>query len=229
MMLTITLIGADGSGKSTLGKNLREALKDPAVYIYLGENPQTATHMLPTTRLWVSIKKHTDNPDLGGPPDPAKIDPLPKGPIKRFLKELKSAARIANLMAEEWYRQLIIWTYQARGFIVITDRHYCLDYYYHHIHPRGRPLTLAARFHGFTLASLYPKPTLVLFLDAPAAVLFARKGEGSLELLELRRQEYIKLSSAVKHFYTIDATQPIETVTRHAVDLILAHNKCKSI
>ncbi len=226
-MLTVTLIGADGSGKSTLGQNLKQALNHPTTYIYMGENPQTATYMLPTTRLWVKFKQRTGNPDLGGPPDPAKVAPLPKNLIKRILKELKSAARLMNLIAEEWYRQLIIWTFHARRYIVITDRHYYLDYYYHHIHPGSQPLTLAARFHGFILAKLYPKPNLVLFLDAPSEVLFARKGEGSLELLEKRRQEYIKLAPVVKQFHTLDATQPIEAVTQQAIDLILAHTKGK--
>lgn len=227
-MITVTLIGADGSGKSTLTQNLQQTLKLPTGYIYMGENPQSATHMLFTTRLLVKFKQRIGNPDFSGPPDSTKRAPLPKTPLKRLLRELKSAARLTNLIAEEWYRQLIIWSFHARRHIVITDRHFYLDYYYHHIHPGDQPLTLAARLHGLILANLYPKPSLVLFLDAPPEVLFARKGEGTLELLESRRQEYIDLSHAIKQFHTLDATNTIETITKQAIDLILAHVKSKS-
>jgi len=222
-MITVTLVGADGSGKSTLAKKLLEVLQYPTVYIYMGENPQAATHMLPTTRFWSYLKQRNGAIDLGGPPDSSKIAPLPKAPIKRLLKELKSAIRVTNLVSEEWYRQLIIWYYRFRRYIVITDRHFYLDYYYHHIHPNGQQLTLAARIHGSILAKLYPKPGIVLYLDAPPEVLYARKREGSPELLESRRQEYINLSQAVKRFHALDATQPIEIVTQQATRLILAY------
>lgn len=223
--MKVTLIGADGSGKSTLGKNLLQALQYPAVYIYMGENPQAATHMLPTTRLWVKLKQQKGDIDMGGPPDISKIRHFPKNPIKRILKEIKSAVRITNLIAEEWYRQLIIWYYEARRYIVITDRHFYLDYYYHHIHPKGQPLTLAAHLHGIMLSKFYPKPDIVLFLDAPAEVLYARKREGNIELLECRRNEYVNLSKSITIIYTLDATQSIEIIAQQAISLIHTHRK----
>ena len=226
-MITVTLVGADGSGKSTLGKSLRDILQYPTAYIYMGENPLAATHMLPTTRLWVKLKQRDGVIDLGGPPDSTKVSPLPKAPIKRLLKEFKSAARLTNLIAEEWYRQLIIWYYRIRRHIVITDRHFYLDYYHYHIHPNSSHLTLAARIHGSILDKLYPKPSIVLFLDAPPEVLYARKREGNLERLENRRQEYINLSQIVKGFHILDATQPIEIVTQQATDVILSYIKSK--
>jgi hypothetical protein len=36
------------------------------------------------------------------------------------------------------------------------------------------------------LEHFYPKPNLVIYLDAPAEMLFARKKEGTIELLEQR-------------------------------------------
>ena len=47
------------------------------------------------------------------------------------------------------------------------------------------------RIHGYNLRRLYPRPDLVILLDAPAEVFFARKGEGTLESIESRRQEYL--------------------------------------
>ena len=41
---------------------------------------------------------------------------------------------------------------------------------------------------------IFPKPDLVICLDAPGEVLFSRKAEGTIELLEQRRQEYLQVS-----------------------------------
>ena len=76
------------------------------------------------------------------------------------------------LMAEEWYRQLVIEYYQLRGNVVLVDRHFVFDYYYHDIvRTRGyRPFS--SRAHGYMLEHLYPRPDLVICLDAPAEVLY---------------------------------------------------------
>ncbi len=60
----------------------------------------------------------------------------------------------------------------------------------------------------------------MIYLDAPAEVLFARKGEGTIEALERRRQEYMSLQGVVKHFALVDATQPQEVVAREVTNLI---------
>jgi thymidylate kinase len=66
--------------------------------------------------------------------------------------------------------------------------------------------------HGFNLRRLYPRPDLVVLLDAPAEVLHARKGEGSIEALEARRQEYLGQAGLFRRFVVVDASQPTETV-----------------
>jgi thymidylate kinase len=70
------------------------------------------------------------------------------------------------------------------------------------------------------LNRVYPKPDLVIYLDAPAEVLFARKGEGTIEALERRRQEYMSLRGVVKHFAMVDATQSEDLVARDVTTLI---------
>jgi thymidylate kinase len=123
-------------------------------------------------------------------------------------------------MAEEWFRQGLVWYYQRRGHIVLFDRHFFSDYYAHDIAGNGARRPLARRIHGFVLDRFYPRPDLVICLDAPAEVLFARKGEGTLALLERRRQEYLHLRDVVKHFATVDATQSEDEVAREVADLI---------
>jgi thymidylate kinase len=62
----------------------------------------------------------------------------------------------------------------------------------------------------------------VIYLDAPAEVLFARKGESSLEVLEWRRQKYMQLREKVKHFSVVDASQPTHGVAQEVTALITA-------
>jgi thymidylate kinase len=70
------------------------------------------------------------------------------------------------------------------------------------------------------LRRFYPRPDLIICLDAPAEVLFARKGEGTPELLERRRQEYLQLRQVAPHFVIVDATQTEEEVVRLVTGLI---------
>jgi thymidylate kinase len=111
---------------------------------------------------------------------------------------------------------------------VLFDRHFFSDYYAYEIANNHSERPLANRIHGLMLKHLYPKPDLVICLDAPAEVLFARKGEGTLEFLEHRRQEYLQLQAVVPHFATVDATQPEEEVTRKVAALIGDFYRTKS-
>ena len=68
---------------------------------------------------------------------------------------------------------------------------------------------------------IIPDPDLLICLDAPGDVLFARKGEGSPAMLEARRQEYLRLRDAVAHYVLVDATQSLEAVTQETAAIIL--------
>jgi len=221
-VFTITLIGPDGTGKSTISKKLQDLLPLPTQYIYMGINQEATNFTLPTTLLWKKIKRVSGRQtEMGGPPDPNRLQPPPKNPLKRIARELKSGFWIANLIAEEWYRQFVTWYYISRHTIVIFDRHFYFDYYKYHIAKNSMVQTLAERAHGFMLNRIFPKPDLVIFLDAPAEVLFARKREGSVELLELRRQEYLQFQGRVKRFVTVDTTQSVDEVAHQVCNLIM--------
>jgi thymidylate kinase len=127
---------------------------------------------------------------------------------------------MTNRIGEEWFRQGLAWYYQRRGNIVLFDRHFFSDYYAYDISNQHSDRRLSDRVHGFMLNRVYPKPDLVIYLDAPAEVLFARKGEGTIETLERRRREYMALRDVVKHFAMVDATQPEEVVACDVTNLI---------
>ncbi len=126
---------------------------------------------------------------------------------------------MTNRLAEEWYRQLLASWYVRRGQIVIFDRHFFSDYYAYDVAGR-RSRPLSRRIHGFVLSRVYPKPDLVIYLDAPAEVLLARKGEGTVESLSRRRGEYLELASVTEHFFLMDASRPVDEVTRDVAEIV---------
>ena len=94
---------------------------------------------------------------------------------------------------------------RSAGIVVVFDRHFFADYHAYDVDGERR-LPLSRRIHGYLLAKAYPKPDLVVYLDAPADVLLARKGEGSAELLEQRRDDYLALGEVTPDFAVVDAT-----------------------
>ncbi len=222
-MITIALIGPDGTGKSTISKMLQSSLPVPTKYIYMGINLEASNFMLPTTWLWYKIKSANGRElDMGGPPDPSRIHRIPdKNFVKQIARELKSGLRMANLIAEEWFRQFVAWYFQACGFIVIIDRHFYFDYYKHHIADISTGRTISDRVHGLMLNYMFPKPDLVICLDAPAEILFSRKAEGTVELLEQRRQEYLRFQDDVENFVTVDTTQSMDEVAFQVTNLVM--------
>ena len=222
-MFTVALIGPDGAGKSTIGRKLVLISPIPVKYVYMGVNLESSNLVLPTTRLLLEIKRaRGQRPDIAtNRRDLYQSHTLPKGVVKRFMTSLKAAFRLVNLIAEEWFRQIVIWSYTLRGYYVLFDRHFYFDYYDHDIANQDPDRPFSSRLHGFMLQKLYPKPDFVIFLDAPTEVLFARKSEGTLAALEDRRQEYVRLRDVVKNCAVVDVSQPVDDVTREVSELIM--------
>lgn len=221
-MFTVALVGPDGAGKTTIGREIEQVLSLPVKYVYMGINPDASNLLLPTTWLILKVKRAMGKPsNMSGPPDPDRAKLRPKSRIKRVLANVKSILGLANRLSEEWYRQLVVWFYQSRGYIVLFDRHFFFDYYFHHIVGNSLAKSTSDRIHGFFLSRLYPRPGLVICLDAPAEVLFERKGEGTVALLERRRQEYLRLQDVVKNFVMVDVTKPKDEVLREVSEVIL--------
>lgn len=220
-MFTVALIGPDGAGKTTIGRRLQNELPLPVKYVYMGINTAASNHMLPTTRLLRAAKRAFGaERDQGGPQDPAAGRRRPTGFFRRLRAAAKSALGLSNQIAEECYRQVLSWYYTRRGYIVIFDRHYFPDYYAFDIAKDGPEKSLAQRIHGFFLSRIYPRPHLMIYLDAPAKVLWARKREGTLALLERRRSDYLRIRDLVNHFLVVDASRPEGEVTGEVRDAI---------
>jgi thymidylate kinase len=65
---------------------------------------------------------------------------------------------------------------------------------------------------------------LVIYVDAPAEVLFARKGEKTPEELENRRQAFLRQGTQVRNFVRVDGTQPLDKVCTDVCKLIAEYS-----
>lgn len=221
-MTTVALIGPDGAGKTTVARALRGALPMPVHYLYMGVSPDSSNVMLPTTRLARRVKRALGAPpDTAGPPSHHRARPAGRSIPGRVAGGIRAGLRLANRTAEEWYRQALAWRWQRRGAIVVFDRHFYVDYHAYDVSD-AHDRSLTQRLHGVALERLYPKPDLVVYLDAPGDVLLARKGEGTVEALEARRAEYRAIAPHVPRFVEVDATRPIDAVVADVAARIMA-------
>jgi thymidylate kinase len=214
-MRSVALIGPDGAGKTTLTRMLLHSGELPFRYIYMGVDIDASNLALPTSRLAARWKRRgrprgASGRDVPGP-GPASPRDVPGG-------RLRAAARLVNRLMEEWYRQIAAWAYQARGFVVLYDRHFLFDFAPEIV--ETQPATLERRIHSWLLTHAYPRPDLVIFLDAPGEVLFARKGESTVEELERRRQAFLRQGARYPFFVRVDATRGLEEVYAEILGLV---------
>ena len=218
-VISVAIIGPDGAGKSTITELLeREHLPAPVKRIYMGVNLESSSLMLPTTRLALRLKSARGRrPDMVGPG--AEQPAAPSGsPAKRAVRAGGRGVRLLLWVAEEWFRQLVAEYHRRRGAIVVFDRHFYADYFHVDAAPGRR--SASARLHGWLLKHAYPKPDLVICLDAPGQVLFDRKGEASPEWLEQRRRQYLQLAAVLPDFVVVDVDRPLDVVTREVATVI---------
>ena len=213
---TVAVVGPDGAGKSALVAALPASLPVPSATVYLGVNLEASRSMLPTTRLALALKRRgSGRPDLTGRFEAPVDGP---GGVRRAARR---TLRLVAWIAEEWYRAALVALRARGGRLVLCDRHFLCDYYAADVAPRpGR--SLLSRIHGWQLGRFYPRPDLVLVLDAPPEVLHARKGEDSLESLAGRRADYLALKDVLPAVEVIDADRPFDEVLAAATAVIAA-------
>lgn len=211
---TVALIGCDGAGKTTVARALERVPDLPVRYLYMGVSAESSNRRLPSTRMAHAVKGSAMAQRL---PRRAGAPGLPR----RTCRAGRAGLRLANRLAEEWYRQLIAQRYVARGWVVVFDRHFLADYHASDVVGVDRPLS--RRIHGWMLAHAYPRPALVILLDAPPEVLHARKGEGTLASLARRRADYLGLGDAAcldRAPAVVPAMQALPAVVADVTELI---------
>src|SRR5688572_11601020 len=215
-MRSITLIGPDRAGKTTITRRLETSGLLPFKYLYMGVSISSSNTALFTSRLAERFKRRS----RGAPASSHGESSASSRPGKvGFRHQLRAAARLTNRLADAWFRQGLSWYYQLRGMVVLYDRHFVFDYA-----PEitmGTPDSLEKRLQQWCLTRLYPSPDLVIFLDAPGEVLFARKGELSPAELERRRQGFLRQGERLPNFVRVDATRPLEVVYQEVAEHIV--------
>jgi serine acetyltransferase/thymidylate kinase len=111
---------------------------------------------------------------------------------------------------------LRVWPLKCRSTLVVFDRHY-------------RDLAVDAKRYRYGgsmrlarwAAALVPGPDFWIVLDAPAAVLQARKQEVPAEESERQRLAYLDLSDHLRNAAVVDASQPLERAAADAGSAIL--------
>jgi len=213
-MFTVALLGLDGAGKTSVAQNLLETFPAPIKYLYMNYHIPSSNVALPTSRLiyFIKWKRYQRRHRHSKTPLPQAL-PVHE-PEYRADKggHLASVGRLLHRLSEECFRQIVAWSYLRQGYIVLFDRHFLFQAAL----PTGnkRKQWLADRFHIWFLEQVYPRPDLVIFLDAPPKVLFERKQEGSLDFLTKRRAKYLEQGQRVSNFIRVDASQPLDKVLK---------------
>jgi thymidylate kinase len=218
-MFTVALIGGDGAGKTTVAQHLVKSLPWPVKYLYMGLSTLSSNKALPTSLLARFLKLRAYQKSIQKSGKLPSSHDLHYGAIERG--PLWITARFLNRLAEAWWRQLLSLSYQLRGYVVIYDRYFLFETA-PDIHSETKKQKLLDRLEYKILNNYYPRPDLVIFLDASPEVLYGRKGEATLQYLEKRRGTILELGKHIPNFVNVDASQPLEyvlaDVTQHILD-----------
>jgi thymidylate kinase len=212
MSTVIALVGGDGAGKTTIAREL-EASGDPVAcrYLYMGQSVTSSDRALPTSRLARAAKERAAAaPAATDAAAPATPTPKPKTGKKKPRSKLRAAGSLANRIAEAAWRRLLIWRITRRGTVVVTDRHFSFEAAAY-AGDRGTGGPAFDRFE-YRVMGWLGRPDLVIMLDAPPEVLFARKGETSVRRLTKRRDNMLAEGERLTNFVRIDADRPYEAV-----------------
>jgi thymidylate kinase len=226
-VFTVALIGPDGSGKTTVSRRLESELGLPVKLIYMGVNMYASGVMLPHTRFILALRRSKRGDDPEAASDLPTLRPPPATVPRRVAASLRSGLRLISWVAEESYRLAVARRHTRRGEVVIFDRHFFADFFATDISAVDGSRPLSRRIHGFILKRVFPRPDLVVCLDAPAEVLFARKPEGSIERISQKREEYLAALEALPKSVVVDAGMPADDVLEEVATTIRSFYDCR--
>jgi thymidylate kinase len=129
-------------------------------------------------------------------------------PIIRALSAL-------NGLLEQGVRCRIGGYHRRRGRLVIYDRYVAKSLSIQQ--PGG---AFRKRVRRWATQLLCPPPDMIVYLDAPADILYQRKQEHSPQSLEQQRQRYLRILDGVARTVIVDARRAPEELRRHVSGLI---------
>ncbi len=213
----LAIIGPDGSGKTSVAETLSKSLEShfDQVPMYIHGDFDILPRLKSLRKIWAKIKRREMPPD----PDYTK-------------KHAGAAAVPHSLVRSLGYVCYYYWGYllghftillaKANNKIIIADR-YFYDYFF---------LRDSMRIPHWLLRLLIyfiPRPDLIVFLDADAEEIYARKNELTIE--EIKRQQDIirKICKWLPNYIAIDThkgiSQTVEQVKAAIFTKIVKKNK----
>jgi thymidylate kinase len=197
--LMVVFLGADGSGKSTVADQVKQKIA-PAF------RSTMQCHLRPS----VCNGGGTQVTNGGG----TQVTDPHAQPLRGLTSSLVKLAYWWVVYTLGYLTN--VYPRLARSTLVLFDR------YYHDIlvdarrYRYGGPLWLA-RLTG----KVIPRPHLVILLDAPPAVLFARKQEVPFEEVNRQREEYVNLVGSLPEGHIVDASKPLVEVVAEVEKILL--------
>ncbi|MCF6192233.1 MAG: dTMP kinase [Candidatus Hydrothermae bacterium] len=197
--LFVTLEGIEGSGKSTLGRMLMDALQAHGI-------PVTATREPGGTPAAEAIREALLHPSLSWDPWAETFAML--------------AARRENVVR-------VILPALREGQVVLCDRFMDSTYAYQG-YGRGLPLRVLSRLHRFVLSGVRPHLTLLVDLPVADAFRrlnrsFDRFEQEERAFHERVREGYLRLARrAKKRFLVLDGRKAPEDLLQEALPVVLA-------
>jgi thymidylate kinase len=212
---TVALVGADGAGKTTVARLLERSSDLRCKYLYMGQSVLSSNAPLPSSLLARYLKRREYRKFATTSEDTPAVDGTSAPDIHHLRMKRSVARRIGsflNRLAEAWWRQILSVLYRLRGFTLIYDRHFLFESAQPPERSGAVEATLIDRLEHLVMSRSYPKPNLVVFLDAPSDVLYRRKGETNPKRLEERRAAILQQGGRMPNFVTVDASQPLDRV-----------------
>jgi thymidylate kinase len=218
---SVALVGGDGVGKTTIAKRMVADGGARYRYLYMGQSVLSSNLALPTSRLARALKRRMssgsrETSPVSGRGD-ATVDPH-RLPARRG--RIRIAASFLNRLAEARWRQLVVFLYRRRGHVVLLDRHILFESLSEG--PARRRSGWLERYEYRLLDRSYPRPDVVVFLDAPIDVLRRRKGEVRPSELERLRGAILELGGRMPAFHRVDADRPLEDVLADVNEIVTA-------
>jgi thymidylate kinase len=202
---SIAVIGPDGAGKTTFLTTLGAMLNRIGIEtgtVYFGPWERTVLASSQALR-----RLGADPLDIG------KDSPARKTKLKLLKAHVRRVLYYANFLPEMWARYAVrVWPLILERHVMLLDRHAVdleVGYY-------NQPMTNFAWLR-FLLARLSPRPRMFILLDNDAEVIWQRKKEFSLALIESSLSRYRKVAPEYG-MIVIKTDRPAEELVNELID-----------
>lgn len=194
----LTLLGPDGSGKSTIAEKFKEELcnimvKDPHDVQILHFRP----NILPNLKKLFSRSEYDETKEDFTSPHRAN----PAGLLSSFFR-----------ITYYWLDYVIgYWLFLRRH--CIAGKIYVFDRYFYDfiVDPFRSRIKLSDSVRSFFL-KITPKPDIAVVLYSNATTIYERKKELSLKEIERQLKIYKDIADRYQNFYTVDTNKPIDEI-----------------